>query len=193
MSAALLAHGSLALAFAWLLIGSLGLPLPEDVALLAIGASIFHGALPELAVPAAFLAVLGGDLVLFSLAKRWGPRAYDRRLVARVITPARRERFEALYQRHGGKIVFVARHLPGLRAATFALAGIHGMRTSRFLAWDALGAIVSVPLILVLGYVGASNLERVRHDIAGVEHVAGLVALALLIVVLVYLRLRRRS
>lgn len=189
----LLAHGSLALALVWLLVGSIGLPLPEDIALLAIGALVFNGlAIPELAIPLAFLCVVGGDTLLFSFAKRWGPRAYDRKLVARVITPARRERFERLYAHHGGKIVFVARHVAGFRAATFALAGIHGMPTARFLLWDGLGAAISVPLMLALGYFGASHLDLVRSGIAHVEHYVALVAIIVVAIVLVVVRLRRR-
>jgi len=40
VSAELLAHGSLVLVFAWLVLGGLGLPLPEDAALVAAGALV---------------------------------------------------------------------------------------------------------------------------------------------------------
>ncbi len=39
-----LQHGSIVLVFLWLAAGGLGAPLPEDVALLAAGALIAHGA-----------------------------------------------------------------------------------------------------------------------------------------------------
>lgn len=187
MSAALLAHGSLVLVFVWLVLGGLGIPLPEDAALIAAGALIYHGASAFVALAIAFAGVLAGDVILFLLARRLGPAAYERPLFRRLLPPARRRRIEDLYRRHGGWVVFVARHVVGIRAATFALAGIHGMRLRRFVAWDALGACTSVPLYTGLGYAGALHVERVRAGVATVEHY---LLLALIVVAIGYLSVR---
>src|SRR4051812_38468582 len=136
----LLQHG-LGVCFLWLLVGSLGLPLPEDIALLAAGVLISRGdANVVFAMVVVFVGVLSGDVVLFGAAKRLGPRAYEKKFFQKLLPPARRRRFEDLYAKHGGKVVFVARHVAGLRAATFVMAGIHQMDTKRFIFWDGLGA-----------------------------------------------------
>ena len=62
-------------------------------------------------------------------------------------------------ERHGAAVIFMARHVAGVRAAVFAVAGIHGMRLPRFVLWDALGACISVPLMTSLGFM-ASLLYR---------------------------------
>lgn len=190
---ALLASGSIGLVVCWLLVGGLGVPLPEDLAVLAAGVLVAHGAV---AGPIAFvlvmLAVVGGDLMLFLLARRLGPAAYERRVFRRLLPPPRRARVEALYARHGGKVVFAARHIVGVRAATFAFAGIHGMAVRRFLAWDALAAAISVPVVFCLGYFGAQHLDAVRHGLSVVQHDIALVAVLAVVAVVVLARAMQR-
>jgi membrane protein DedA with SNARE-associated domain len=194
MTADLLAHGSLLLAFAWLVVGGIGLPVPEDAALLSLGVLVFHGAVaPVVALAIALIGVLAGDVGLFLLARRLGTAAYERPMLRRFLTPARRVKFEAAYRRHGGRIVFMARQLVGIRAATFALAGIHGMPLRKFIAWDALAACLSVPLVLGLGYVGALHIDRVQRGIGTFEHYAFLVLAAVVLGYLVIHELRRRK
>lgn len=164
-------EGSIWFVVIWLMVGGLGVPLPEDVALLAAGALIQQGAVdPALAMPVVFAGVLGGDAGLFFLARRLGPAAYERRLFRRILPPERRSRIEEAFRRHGGRLVFFARHVAGLRGAVFAMAGIHRMRPSRFLLWDAVAACLSVPLVVGLGYFGALHVDRVRAGIARAHH-----------------------
>lgn len=166
-------QGSIVFVFGWLVIGGLGVPVPEDAALLAAGVLVHRGAVePWLAVVVAFAGVMGGDAMLFLFARRLGPGAYDRKLIRRVLPPERRARIERAYEKYGGRLVFFARHVAGLRAAVFAMAGIHGMRPARFLAWDALAACVSIPVMIGLGYVGSTHVDLVRAGIAKVHHYA---------------------
>jgi membrane protein DedA with SNARE-associated domain len=166
-----LLHGSIVLVLAYLLIGGLGVPVPEDAALLAAGVLINHGEVNAvLAFALVLVGVLGGDAMLFFLARRLGPAAYERTLFQKILPPARRAKIEDAYRRYGGRVVFLARHVAGLRAAAFAMAGISGMRPLRFLAWDAAAALISVPLVMGLGYLGASHVERMRAGIARAEH-----------------------
>ncbi|MCX5745317.1 MAG: DedA family protein [Proteobacteria bacterium] len=178
-----LLHGSMVLVFAWLVVGGLGVPLPEDAALLATGVLIHQGASPVVSLGVAFVAVLTGDTILFQLARRYGAAAYERPLFRRLLPPARRLRIEEAYRKYGGWFVFFARHVVGIRAATFALAAIHGMRLRRFLLWDGAAAVLSVPLVVGVGYLGALHVERVRAGVASVQHV---VVLAVILAVIVY-------
>lgn len=170
MSDALL-HGSMALVFAWLLVGGLGLPLPEDAALLAAGVLIERGATNAfVAVGLVLVGVMLGDSILFFAARRLGTRAYDHKVIRRVLPPERRAKIERAYARYGGRLVFVARHVAGLRAAVFAMAGIHGMRPRRFLLWDAAAACISIPFVIGLGYFGAKHIDKMRAGIAAAHH-----------------------
>lgn len=166
-----LLQSSILLCFLWLLVGGLGLPLPEDAAVITTGVMIERGLVdPVLAFAVLFLGVLGGDAGLFFLARRLGPAAYKHKLVARALPPDRRERIEASYRRHGGRLVFFARHVAGLRGAVFAMAGIHRMDPKRFLLWDALAACISIPFSVGLGYFGSKHVANMRADEAKLHH-----------------------
>lgn len=183
-----LMNGSMVFVFIWLAIGGLGVPVPEDAAILAAGVLIERGAVsPIVALLVVVLGVLGGDAVLFFAARRLGPAAYDRKLFQRLLPPARRAKVERAYDRYGGRLVFIARHVAGLRAAVFAMAGIHGMRPRRFLFWDALAAAVSIPFVMGLGYYGARHIEKMRAGMASAHHY---ILLAVAIIVLGFITWR---
>jgi membrane protein DedA with SNARE-associated domain len=191
---ALMAHGSLALIVAWLLIGSLGVPLPEDAALLAAGVMIERGLThPILAIVLVIAGVLGGDAVLFFAARRLGPEAYKRKLFQKLLPPARREKIDRAFEKYGGRFVFLARHVAGLRGAVFAMAGIHGMAPRKLFFWDALAACISIPIVMALGYFGSAHIDRIRHGISHVEHSVVLVAVIAVLGFVTWRHLHLRS
>ena len=179
-----LLQGSLVLVFLWLIIGGLGAPLPEDVAVLGTGVLVHRGVVSLPVGLAVLLAgVLSGDAMLFLLAKRLGPRAEKLPVFKRLSSPERRARIERAYDQYGGAIVFLARHVMGLRAAVFAMAALHGMSLKRFLAWDALAACVSVPVMFSVGYYGSRHIAQVR---AGVERTEEIVVVVVIAALLIY-------
>ena len=159
----LLSHGSIALIVLALIVAGLGVPVPEDIMLLAAGVLVqreeatYTGAL----IACAF-GVMVGDTTIFLLARRLGPSALERWPLRWLLTPERRERIDGLFSRYGNVIVFMARHMAGLRAPTFAMAGLHGMPISKFWLWDGLGLCVSAPLVIGIGYWLADNLGRAK-------------------------------
>jgi membrane protein DedA with SNARE-associated domain len=52
----------------------------------------------------------------------------------------------------------------------FATAGMNRMRLGTFLLWDGLGACISVPVMVTLGYAFSDHVDRVRAGVAHVEH-----------------------
>ena len=76
------------------------------------------------ALLACAVGVFIGDTTIFLIARRLGPAALQRRpLMANH--SKRREKIEEMFTRYGNVIVFMARHMAGLRAPTFAMAGMH--------------------------------------------------------------------
>jgi membrane protein DedA with SNARE-associated domain len=168
----LIEQGSYALMLAVLLVAGLGVPLPEDLVLLAAGVLLQRG-ITELpgTVLVIVAGVLVGDATIFLAARRLGDAAPGKPLFGRLLRPERRERLEALFHRYGGFVIFLARHLAGLRAPIFALAGMHRMRLWRFLLWDALGLTVSAPLVVGLGYFLSDRLEEALGNLVRAEHI----------------------
>ena len=167
----------------------LGVPIPEEATQLAAGVAAHQGWLRlPLAMATCWAGILAGDLAWFALARRHGEWVLASRPVARVLTAERRARVEAHLARHAFLTVAVARHTSGLRLAAFALAATHGVRARTFALADGLSALISVPLVVSLGYLFSHHLGAVHRDLRRVE-LGILAAVALGVVALV---IRRR-
>jgi len=174
----LLANGSYAILLGALIAATFGAPIPEDIVLLAGGALVDQGVTamyPTAAV--CFVGIIGGDLIVYIMARHLGEALFQRRPFSKVLTPRRRDRLERLFARHGGKTVFIARQLPGLRIPTFALAGTHRMGVIRFLAWDVSAVVLRGVPLLALGYVFADQLAMVVTHLKTAQRVALAVAI----------------
>jgi membrane protein DedA with SNARE-associated domain len=142
----------------------LGVPLPEDVSLILGGFLVYRGSANLfLMVATGFLGILSGDSIIFWAGRRLGNRARSDhgRFLRRLLTPARRAKVEALFARHGEKIVVAARFMPGVRAVTFFTAGSAGMPYPRFICFDGLAALASAPAFVFLGFRFGRQLQRV--------------------------------
>ena len=177
-------HGYIAVLSA-LLLCSLGLPLPEDISLVAGGIIAGLGfANVHLMATLALLGVLVGDLIMFGLGHHFGDRILGKWPVKRILTPERYALVQEKFDQYGNRLLFTARFLPGMRAAVFVTAGL-SRRVSvwRFLMFDGLAALISVPAWVYLGYIGADNtdwlLKWIHRGQAGVWIVFILLALVI--------------
>jgi membrane protein DedA with SNARE-associated domain len=160
----LLSNGSIYWVVALLVVAGVGVPIPEDIMLLAAGVLVQQGKVSYVeALAWCAVGVFIGDTGIFLLARKLGPAALERRPLRWIINAERKEKIEGMFVRYGNTIVFMARHMAGLRAPTFAIAGMHGMPLSRFWLWDGLGLCVSAPVVIGIGYWLADNLEKAKH------------------------------
>lgn len=145
--------------FAALLLCGAGVPLPEDITLVAGGVIAGLGYAHVHAMVAVALAgVLIGDATMFLLGHRHGARVMRWPPVARLLTPDRYARVQEKFARYGNRFLFFARFLPGMRTAVYVTAGAtHRVSFLRFLLLDGLAALISVPAWVYLGYAGADN------------------------------------
>jgi membrane protein DedA with SNARE-associated domain len=175
----------------------LGLPIPEEIPILAAGVLAAEGVVRWwIALPVTLLGVIGGDTALYWIGRHWGEHILDWRIVRFVLTRDREERFKAAYHRHGVKIVFTARHIMGVRAAAFLTAGIVRLPFGRFLAVDGGAALIAIPLSFGAAFLFTDQLERLVSDIHRMERWAalvGLVVLAVWLAVLAYRRAHREA
>lgn len=139
----------------------LGFPLPEDVALIT-GGYLAHKGQASLGwmMAVGFGGILAGDSIIFWLG-RLGRRAEGIRLLRRHLTPERIAKVEAQFARRGPVVVAIARFLPGIRAATYFVAGGARMPYGRFLLYDGIAALLSAPVFVFLGYRFGAQIGRV--------------------------------
>lgn len=142
--------------FAVLIACGLGVPLPEDVPLITGGYLAALG--PPRGVSSVWimmivglLGILVGDSIIFKAGHDYGESLLDTR-VGKHITRERVAQIRDLMAKHGPKLIMVARFIPGLRAATYFVAGTSKVRYAVFLTYDGLAALVSAPMWVYLGY-----------------------------------------
>jgi membrane protein DedA with SNARE-associated domain len=162
-----------------LLACGLGLPIPEDITLFAAGLLAYYG-VTDLAttVVVAFGGVLLGDSIVFLLGAFYGRRLLKHRIVARLLHEERMSKATELFRKHGNKLIFAARFMPGLRAPAFFSAGVLHVPFRVFVFYDGLAALVSVPLIICLVYRFGDpifrTIQKLEHGI--VFLIAGAIA-----------------
>lgn len=166
-----------------LVIASLGLPIPEDIPLIAAGVLLRTN--PEVAtwtgtLAVALLGIMSGDLVLYSLGRRWGRDVVSHRSVNWLITPRLFERAVASFQQRGMWYCFFGRFFMGIRAVMCITAGATRFPYWKFFIADFCGALLSVPLFVILGYVFADMLPTLRQYMANAEWVLLVAAVVLI-------------
>ena len=181
--------------FAALAAAGVGVPIPEELTQLTAGALSHEGILDlRVAIPVVWAGILTGDAILFFLARSHGPRLLETGPARRVLTPSRRERLDRHFARHAFLTVAVARHAGGLRFAAFALAGASGVRPATFLVADGLSALLSVPIVVGVGYLSWKHLSHARRGVRLAElGILAVVAIAVGVVVLVRRRRARAA
>jgi membrane protein DedA with SNARE-associated domain len=163
--------------FGVLLACGLGLPLPEDIPLVAAGYLIWDGTfsiIPTILVTMA--GVLIGDSMLFYLGKRLGFKFLEPGKTGKSLFKAKRVLSAyAYFHKYGDKIVFFARFVVGFRGLVFFMAGALKMKFSRFLLLDAMAALASIPLWILLGnrlgYYFGDEISDLLSSLKDIKHV----------------------
>jgi membrane protein DedA with SNARE-associated domain len=165
----LIAYGYLGIIVYMILTGC-GLPMPEEVAIIAGGALAASGQLdPWYTLASLLIGALLGDCVMYYIGYHFGRRILKaNRLCAAYLTPEREQKVEALLSRHGSKVLFVARFLVGLRGPIYITAGILKMPFRNFVLADLVCATVVVTLFYGLSFYFGQSIMRIIHDGEGV-------------------------
>ena len=191
---ALVEHWGYVAIFVVVILGNVGLPVPEETVLALAGYLVHDGVLRlPLTLAVGVLGAATGDNVGYWIGRRLG-RPTIERYGARVgITRERMERIEGFVTRYGALGVFGARFIPGVRMLGGPLAGACGLATLPFVIANLLGALVYVPYAVGIGYALAWGLgpwlRRIEHVAGKAEYVA-LLAIAVWVIVAL---LRRRA
>lgn len=162
-----------------LLVGaeSAGALVPGETALIVSGVLAHKGEMDiRIVIAVAAVAAIIGDNIGFLLGRHG-----VRRLAVRDGWGAEHRRAalrhgERFFAQHGGKAVFLARFVIGLRVVGAWVAGASNMHWRTFLLWNALGGIAWAAAIGTLAYV----FGRVAEEII---RTAGIVGVALIVVV----------
>ena len=179
--------------FLVLVLASLGLPIPEDVPLIAAGVILrTHPGVASWggSFAVALVGIMIGDVILYRLGQRWGPDVFRHRSVRWLITPRRLEQMSARFRRYGTWMCFFGRFVMGVRGAMCLTAGVTRFPFGRFLLADVCGALLSIPAFVWLGYWFAGMIPTVQAYVSGIQWIILVLAVAAVGGFILY-RLRR--
>ncbi len=180
-----------------LVTASLGIPIPEDVPLIAAGVLMrLHPGIASWTgtIFVAAVGIMSGDLVLYTLGRWWGPGVMNHRYVRRLITPSRFAWLSRKFHEYGMFAVFFGRFFVGIRAAMCMTAGATHYPYPRFFLADLAGAMLSIPFFVFLGWWFAGMIPTLRAYLGGAQLILlGAVILAGVIGILVYRARHRRA
>jgi membrane protein DedA with SNARE-associated domain len=159
--------GYLAL-FLIVVLGNVGLPVPEETVLITAGYLVWRGHLWLPAVLVVGIAsAAAGDNLGYWLGRRYGRRAVGRYAQWVLVRPERVEICRRFVGRYGAWGVFVGRFLPVLRFLAGPLAGATGLGFVPFIVGNVLGAALFVPYAvgigLALGFGLGTYVERLQR------------------------------
>jgi membrane protein DedA with SNARE-associated domain len=164
------------------------IPAPGQTLLIAAAFDAVHGGLNIVAIIALTLlaAALGNSIGY--LIGRLGGRPLLKRL---PISEARLDRVDALFRRHGGLFILVARFFDGSRQLNGVMAGMLEMPWWRFTFWNVLGAVIWVAVWGLGTYWIDRDIGEVLAVLKRIEPLVIAVLVAALVAGLVYLWRRR--
>jgi membrane-associated protein len=119
-----------------------------------------------------YFGALLGDLFIYSVGRGLGPsitkKAWFRlRFGQNGLAQAKNS-----LEKRSILMIFIARHLFYLRTLTFLTCGAVRMNFWRFLIADAVAALISVPLMLGIGFLAAEHYDAIFDAIRKVKGIS---------------------
>jgi membrane protein DedA with SNARE-associated domain len=185
-------HYGYAAIFALLMLGIIGLPIPDETMLVFSGYLIAQGTLkPVPAVATAFLGSACGITVSFAIGKTLGLgfiHKYGRYV---HITEDRMAKVHRWFDSVGHWALFIGYYIAGVRHFTAIIAGTSGLEFRHFAVYAYSGAFVWVCTFLGLGYFFGEHWKEVAEL---VHHNLAIISVILLVAAVIYwIYLRRQK
>ncbi|MBA4018660.1 MAG: hypothetical protein C0483_15955 [Pirellula sp.] len=176
----------------FLILTGCGLPIPEEVAIVAAGclASPEKNLMdPWLALGSCFIGAILGDLIMYGIGRKFGRRLLQKRaFFSSILSPEKEQHIEEMFTKHGLKVLFVSRFLIGIRSPIYITAGILKVPLKQFIIADLLCAGFMITTFFALAYFYS---DRVLGWIRGAETAVTISVLLLAVGALVGYRIFR--
>jgi membrane protein DedA with SNARE-associated domain len=178
--------------FALLVLGIVGLPVPDETLMVFCGYLVSTGRLrPVPALIAAFSGSVCGITVSYLIGRTLGLGFVHRYGRYIHVTEARLERVHAWFNRIGHWALFIGYYIAGVRHFTAIIAGTSCLEMRSFALYAYSGAFVWVCTFLGLGYWFGEHWREVYSTVH--RHLLVISAVVIVIAVVYVLYRRRRS
>ena len=184
--------------FVALLICGLGLPMPEDIILVAAGFLSGKNGTPVFPViVVTYLGIILGDTLIFIVGQRLGTRFLKSKVGRKVLTEARLQKAKDAFHKYGIWVNFFGRFLPGVRTAIFFTGGSLKYPFHKFFLMDGIAALISAPAFVWLGHWAgikfAENTELLEQYIKQTKTylLGGIFLFFIIVITTLYIRSKK--
>ncbi len=160
----LVEHYGYFIIFIVLILGIVGLPMPDEIFLTYVGYNVFLG---KMSLYYALLIAMVGAIIGISISYLLGQKLglpFIRRFGPRVkISEKNIDWVHTRFHKYGGVFLLSGYFLPGVRHITAYIAGITTYRYLYFAFFAYLGAVIWVSSFIMLGNILGSNWVIITH------------------------------
>jgi len=169
--------------FLLLIACGLGLPIPEDVSIVASGILVSAKTTTFLhAFVVCMIGILIGDSTIYWLGRLLGKKLFKMPVLSKIFHENLLSIGKTAFHRYGNKITFFARFLPGLRAPIYFFAGSVKKPFFFFVVMDVFAASISIPIWVYVGKIFAENVPALEKAIKSLQ--LGSVIIVLFVILL---------
>lgn len=147
--------------FFFLMLGIVGLPLPDEILMAFIG---YLASVGQLHLALTFLSALAGSMcgitVSYWLGKQLGYPFLERYGWRIWITQRRLKYARVLFRKYGNWVLFFGYFIPGVRHVTAYMAGISRLSVKRFAAYAYGGAVIWCSTFIGLGFLVGAHWKK---------------------------------
>jgi membrane protein DedA with SNARE-associated domain len=189
----LLLNHAYALLFVYVLVVSLGVPIPVDPLFLLVGAQAGdrHDSF-FLSVVAALVPALLGDILWYQIGKHRGRSVLSLLCKLSLEPDTCVRKTESAFSSRGSDALLFSKFVPGMGLASVTLAGISRMSFGRFVVADAAGCTLWASAYLGFGWLFHKEVDRIIIALGLYGRRAGFAIAAILTMYLAYKYFQRR-
>ena len=164
--------------------------LPGDSLLFAAGTFAALGSLNVMWVIILLsIAAVAGDTANYWIGHAAGPKVFSKEK-SRLFNKEYLRRTHEFYEKYGGKTIIIARFVPIIRTFAPFVAGIGSMTYGRFIAYNVVGGMGWVVLLVLGGYF-FGNIPVIKRNFS--LAIAAIIFLSILPGIIEFLRQRKGS
>ena len=176
----------------FLILTGVGLPVPEEVAIIYAGVmSAPGGDLQwEWALASCLVGCLIGDSLMYYIGYHFGENVLKKHpWYTGFLTSEREAQLEAMIDKHGLKVFFAARFMVGVRGPVYVTAGILHVPFRKFFLADLISATTVVGLFFGLSFIFG---DEIKDLISQGTLTITVIALVFVVIIIIFFILKRR-
>lgn len=140
------------------------MPIPSEITMIPAGYLVQQGKMEFVSVLlASIVGTVGGAYFNYWIARHFGRGLFLRYGKYFLMTPAKLQKLESFFDKHGAISTFIGRLIPGVRHYISFPAGLAQMKRRTFIIYTALGGAIWMTVLITLGYhIGENRALMVK-------------------------------